>query len=230
MSNIIPIEGLCNRLRVILSYLNSYPTLNIYWENDKTVNNQHFLDIFQPIPNFNFLPSKPTSYIYKGYSHCLPIDNFKNNYLLLKPTKEILLKIKEFISILGTDYDACHIRRTDHTRLAISHKCLTTDLQFINFIQKSTKSKIFIATDNIFTQISLKKLFHNKIIINHGINNTKNLRKSNLETALIDLILCSKSKHFIGSGYSSFTSTIDTLKKINYFDTIIQPLLNDLDK
>lgn len=230
MSIIIPKEGLCNRLRVILSYLVNHPNLEIFWEKDEPICGQHFLDIFQPIENLKFIYSKPSSYIYKGYSHCLPLESFKHNYLLLKPKLEIILKLKEYLGQLGSDYDACHIRRTDHAKIAISHKCFTNDLTFFNFIRNSPKTKVYVATDNPFTQKSLKIIFGSKVIFNNGIKNIKNLRKSNLEDALIDLIICSNSSNFIGSGYSSFSSTIETLKKINYFNSIILPIINDLDK
>lgn len=221
MVNIIPIEGLCNRLRVILSYFAKYNNINVYWGIDNKICYKHFNDIFENIHNINFLTSIPPKIDYKGYSSCLPIDHFKNFYLLLFPKKTIIDKIHSFINLLDLNYDACHIRRTDHTKLAIKHKCLTTDLEFINFIKNSEK-KVYVATDNKMTQDFLKKLFKDKIVFNDGITNNIELRKSSLEDALIDLIICSNAQNFKGSGYSSFSETINILKDINYYEKNIK--------
>jgi hypothetical protein len=231
MVNIIPTEGLCNRLRVIFSYFSKYGEINVYWGIDEKICNCHFNDVFEPIEKINILNSIPKDITYRGYSSCLPWESFKHNFLLLKPKKSILDKINFYTKLLNNNYNACHIRRTDHVSLARKHKRLTTDLEFINFIKNSEKS-VYVATDNKVTQNILKRIFGNKVIFNEGIKNCTNLRKSSLEDAIIDIIICSNADKFKGSGFSSFSQTISILKEINYFNSIILPLQNssDLDK
>lgn len=223
MAIIIPTEGLCNRLRVILSYLEKYSKLEVFWNKDDKICFTHFLDVFHPIENINFLETFPKTFTYQGFSSISPIENYKLKYRLLKPKEEIIHRLKTFLTILGNDFNACHIRRTDHTRIAIRRKLLTTDLEYVKFISNSP-NKVYIATDNIFTQQQLKKIFGDKIVINDGLFSGK-LRNSSLEDAFIDIVICSLAKDFKGSGYSSFTDTIQIFKEINYYKTII----NDID-
>jgi hypothetical protein len=220
-----PIEGLCNRLRVIFSYLQTYSELSIYWPVDDKICLTHFLDVFNPIENIRFLENEIKKYDYCGYSPICSLENFKLQYLKLNPKKDILDKIQTILSQLGSDFNACHIRRTDHTRIAINKKLYTTDLEYILFIRNSP-NKVFVATDNLLTQFQLKKIFGNKVIINNSLFKGK-LRNSSLADAFIDIVICSMAKNFKGSGYSSFTDTINIFKNIKYYDNLLS---NDKDK
>jgi len=223
MTIIVPLEGLCNRLRVLLSFFKQYSNLDVFWPIDEKISNTHFLDIFEPIEKINFLEKLPIKFDYQGFS---PIhNNYQANYLLLKPTIIVLKRIKHFMNILGTNYDSCHIRRTDHTKIALKRKCLTTDRDFYNFIKNSKQEKVYVATDNLETQIYLLKIFGEKVIFNNGISNSKSLRKSSLIDAIVDIIICSNSIEFKGSGYSSFSDTIKIFKSVNYYEKNIKPLI-----
>jgi len=230
MNIIIPTEGLCNRFRVMFSYLTKLSEIQVLWNKDKTVSFTHFLDIFEPIPKINFIYTKPTEILYSGYGTCLSFDKFYYNYILLKPKIEIINKIRDIIKNLGENYNACHIRRTDHIKIAKSHHKFTNDFKFIDFIKKSDKT-VYVATDNKFTQDSLKKIFGNKVRFGYNISPTKNLRQTSLEEALIDLIICSGSVEFLGSGYSSFSHTIQIFKQIDFIKKNINENseINDID-
>lgn len=225
-----PIEGLCNRLRVILSYLQKHHELQVYWPIDDKICNSHFLSIFKPIENVKFLDYElppGNIYDYSGFSANSLIDTYKLEYLKLIPKKEIIDKINSILALLGENFNACHIRRTDHSKLAIKHKLYTHDIFYINFIQNSPY-KVYIATDNLQTQTQFKKLFGEKIITNNLFKGK--LRNSTLADAFIDLVICSMAKEFKGSGYSSFTDTIQIFRDINYYQNVLQEEINDKNK
>jgi hypothetical protein len=214
MITILPIGGLCNRLKVILSFLENNKNLNIYWEKSNDICNQHFLEIFEPNKQLNFLDEKPNEYDFYGFN-----GKVKNPYLykIFQPKPEIKLKINYYLNKLGKYFNSCHIRRTDHIEIQNSTKTLINDTVYINFIARS-KTKVYLATDNIDTQRKFKDIFGDKIVINEEIIDTENLRKSTLENAYIDLVICSLGQIFQGSSkWSTFTTTIETFKKINYW-------------
>jgi hypothetical protein len=217
MATILPIGGLCNRFRVILSFLQFNKTINVYWEELDDICNEHFLKIFKPIPEINFLTEKPSKYHYLGFN-----GKITNPYLYYKiiPQDFVKEKINYYLRKLGNNFNTCHIRRTDHVIIQQNTKSFIPDEVYIRFISISPY-KVFLATDNIKTQIKFKSLFPSKVILNEEISETESQRKSTLDNAYIDLVICSLGKNFLGSSkWSTFTTTINTFRKINYWKKI----------
>jgi len=215
---ICPEGGLCNRLRVILSFMEKYNNFDIYWPKTWDICFQDFTDVFKPLSKLNFIEEKPDKFDYKGTSS-IGKYSYKLYYQIV-PIESIKIRINYFLSKLGKNFYSCHIRRTDHTETQINTKTYISDEVYIYFI-KCSPFKVFLATDNIDTQTKFKSIFGDKLITNDAIIETDSVRKSNLENAYIDLVLCSLGKKFLGSSkFSTFSTTINILNKINYWNNI----------
>jgi hypothetical protein len=214
---VYPKGGLCNKLRVLLSY-NDYALkikkkLLVLW-NKSDMCNGYFLDYFYPIKNINFIyVNNDTVKNYKiDYEGCMWHDDHKLSKKMYKKLR-ILPYIEEKMKkiIYNNKFNAIHVRRTDHTEVAKKHNSYTSDEEFIDFIKKS-EDKVYVATDNNKTQNKFINMFPDKIISSKQLNNSDNLRKTTLEDAIIDLFICSRSKLFMGSGFSSFSGAINFLR------------------
>jgi hypothetical protein len=211
--NIIPTAGLCNRLRVIFSYLKlaneNNKTLNVFWQTNKACNG-HFLDVFSNVDGINFIYKRPEIVDYVGHTPCVRITN-KNIYDKLIPNEKIHTEIKE-LSRNNQPYNSVHIRRTDHIHYAKLKQKFTPDTLFENFIDKS-RDKIYLACDNYKTQKSFMEKYREKIFVNKIIEPIKSQRQTPLEDAVMDLFMCVQSNIFLGTSYSSYSDLIKLLKR-----------------
>ena len=210
-----PIEGLCNRLRVIFSYLQYANSINksllVIWEKTERCNG-YFDDYFEPIENVTFIKykNKDMNVYYRGY-----YKNTEFNYpcykkLKLKPIINNI--INEKLNIIGNNYISIHIRRTDHSFIAKQNKNYTNDDKFITFIENNLNNNLYIATDNLNTYNIFYNRFKNKIKFKYHIEQL-GFRKTTLQDSIIDLFMCVNSYKFMGSGYSSFSGLINKLRK-----------------
>jgi len=214
-----PTGGLCNKLRVTLSYLDfarrNNTHLVVIWKKSSACPG-YFLDYFQPMNGVSFQNSNfnNKSVMYEG---CYTKPEFKNwnIYKELKLVPELERKIQTYQKTLGR-YIAVHIRRTDHVRLAKKTNSFTSDQEFIRFIRRHPDYNLYLATDNSNTQDKFLKLFPDKIkVIENIITKNNSLRQTSLEQAIIDLIVCSRANKFKGSGASSFSSFIERLRDLS---------------
>lgn len=212
-----PICGLCNYLRVVFSYyqkaLKDNEELVVIWRKTAECPG-YFLDYFEKIDKIKFVSDNKNfkNIYYKGFSIC---PEFLPNYKYLKPCKKISKKIIKNIKLLENNYDAIHIRRTDHIAIAKSFNKFTSDEEFIDFVDKSKSKYLYIATDNRETQNKFFDKYSKKLKVIKFIDSSKikNLRKTSLEDAIIDLFMCVYSKNFKGSSFSSFSDTIRDIRK-----------------
>ena len=118
--------------------------------------------------------------------------------------------------ILDDKYISLHIRKTDLEKSLIKNKTknITINEEYINFIEEHKGKKIFLATDNKDTQNQLKKLYKNRLFVYEDINNSDDLRQTNLEHSIIDLFLCILSYSFKGTYRSSFTWMILLIREL----------------
>jgi hypothetical protein len=207
-----PRGGLCNRLRVIFSYYEYAISINkpliVLWIKSSDCNG-YFLDYFEPIPNVTFLTTMTNDIYYEG---CSKHPTFLPNYTCLKLShfmKELILSKKQIID----EYISVHVRRTDHTDLAIKKNKYTKDADFFSFLDKYEKN-IYIATDNEETYTMFKQKYNNQIKLDYHKNNTNSLRHTSLQDAIIDIYMCVLSEHFMGSGHSSFSDLIKELRNM----------------
>ena len=212
---IIPTSGLCNYLRVIFSYYECAKKnnlkLNVIWYVTPQCNGK-FLDYFESVPNINIMYGAPiNTKIYYIGSSIHPV--FKPNYSYLKLLPYMKELINARINILGKNYIAVHIRRTDHTELAKKNNKYTYDNEFINFIDKFNNKNLYIATDNKTTYDIFKKKYPNLVKFNYHEIDNNSLRQTSLKDAIIDIYMCVFSSNFMGSGWSSFSGLINNLRK-----------------
>ena len=209
-----PVGGLCNYLRVVFSYYKKAcyenKKLIVIWE-PTYICPGYFLDYFKPIDNIIFYTHNLYNYAIDYTGHGI-LENFEPNYEKLKLLDEIEIIINNKREILG-NYIATHIRRTDHTNMAKKNNQFTDDDSFYNFIDKYIENKnLYIATDNEVTFSMFKNRYNDLIKIDyHNIIN--HFRKTSLKDAIIDLFMCVYADNFMGSGYSSFSILINTLRQ-----------------
>lgn len=174
----------------------------------------YFLDYFKPLKNAEFYKNNDNSFEinyegYNWYENYNPYQMFIYENLKLKPNLE--KRIKKKISKIGK-YIAIHVRRTDHTATFINKEKvkdkLTTDKEFIDFINQNKNYKIYLATDNKDTQDFYINKFKKIIFYNKKIIKTSNLRQTSLKDSIIDMYMCINAEKFKGSYRSSFSGFI----------------------
>jgi hypothetical protein len=204
--------GLCDRLRVIFSYLHFANSTNQKLEVCWIVNdacNGHFLDIFEPVPNVTF--TEDTSEVdYRGSNWHTQFDPeriFLYNQLKIK--NNVLVIIKNNLKILGKNYIAVHIRRTDQV-IFHDYSDMTSYEDFSKFIEENYNiEKVFLATDNAESQNWFLEKYREKIVVTSKIIPSTNLRQTSLEIAAADLFTCVYSKKFMGTDCSGYTNFIN---------------------
>ena len=219
-----PRGGLCNYLRVIFSYYllaqKRKQELIVIWViTDKCPG--WFLDFFEPVKGIIFERTNDKQYKI-NHSGCRQHRNFQPNYTYLKPLSIINNIIKEKQSLLNNNYIAVHVRRTDHVNLAQKHNMYTSDTDFCNFIDneicKTTTTlgslNLYIATDNNLTYDMFKQKYNNLVKIPYHDVVIEGFRKTSLRDAIVDLFMCARAHSFQGSGYSSFSGLINSLRLI----------------
>jgi hypothetical protein len=194
----------------------------VFWRISNFCNG-HFNDIFTPVPNIiltNVLPCHTISSKYNiiTYYTTHDVDSYASDtslYNMLEPTDVIQQRINHIKNVLGNNYVAIHVRRTDHTELAKNNNNFTQDQAFVDFLKNYKNKNIYIATDNINSQKFFYNIFKKQIKFVKWINNKNlkyNKRKTTLEDAVVDMFVCAGASHFMGSGYSSMTEIINKLR------------------
>ena len=243
---IMPYGGLCNYLRYILSYYdyakNNNMQLVVSW-NKSLECNGYFEDLFLPIQGItiinghNYIHNKIYNIIglkliiFKNYlkkciygSYPLEFYNPNINYKLYSPLKlniNLLEEINKFKLTMGA-YVSMHIRRTDFTLAINNYTDITTNDEFITYINECLKINsnynIYLATDNKVTQDYFKTLYGDKLFVYKNIVDSIYLRKTDLKHAIIDIYLCKDAEYFKGTtSYdtpSSFSQMIYAFKHL----------------
>ena len=134
-------------------------------------------------------------------------------YRALAPKASLRNAIQETLPG-NTPFIAIHVRRTDHTELAQSKGRFTADEEFHTFIaQCPPQCLIYVATDNCKTQKQYVEKYGKRVFWYEEIPSSVARRHHSDETgAIVDLYVCRSASYFKGSGYSSFTDTIEILR------------------
>ena len=148
------------------------------------------------------------------YNSCSSIGSV---YLeIIKPLPYLTKKINEKRNILENNYIAIHVRRTDHEKAAKENGAFTEDDDFFSFIDNHLSKNnylIYVATDNVKTYNMFLEKYNDKIRFPYH-EETNTYRNTSMENAIIDLYMCVYSKKFKKSGWSSFSVTVDNIRKI----------------
>ena len=210
--------GLNNRIQVLLSYLykanKEYKKLKIVWiPNDQCPD--RFDNLFENIDNVEIIYDTYTENIdYKNEWDKENTDYIDANYYsLLKPVESIQKEIDNTKLILGNIYIACHIRRTDAlTHHGYKHH-ITSDDDYIEFIDQYPKElKIYISTDCRDTQQKFIDIYGDRMVYKK-IEKTNELRQTSLQDAVKDMYVCAGATYFMRS-FGSFSDTIEYLREL----------------
>ena len=205
-----PTGGLCNRLRVVMSYyedaMKKKEKLIVVWYQDINCNG-NYTDFFSPLPNAEFIYKDYKGKIdYHGYSALYRVTDYQRLKLL-----PIMIKfVNEKRKILENNYIAIHVRRTDHIEVAKKRNRYTSDEDFFQFIDKykNDAKYLYIAADNKETYEMFQKKYPTLILFPYHEEVKGSKRNTSLHDAIIDLYMCVFSKHFQFSGQSSFSDVI----------------------
>lgn len=217
-------DGLNNKLRVTLAYLYvanvEYKKLRIIWIKDDQCP-ENFDNLFQPINNIEFIYTDivPNDIIDYNVGWTTEDRYLKYKYFKhLKPIKIIQDKIDQTKKLLGNNYIACHIRRTDIVTMKKyfgANFTMNGDDEYIKFINDLDKNlNIYIATDNQDTQQKFIDIYGDRITYKKIVKSDK-LRQTSVQDAVKDMYICAGAKYFMGSPWSSFTDSIEEIRKLN---------------
>ena len=217
------IAGLCNRLRVILSwrkYCIAHNTpCKILWELEEACNG-YFSDYFQPIPDVEFIDSLQNNQKIDVETYNINEDfNLTNeDFKLLKPKNEIQQILdSELNKLSNQDFIAVHIRRTDlknHLyKKGFDFNMLNSII--ISFINNHDNKLIYCASDNRLDYLKLRKKYNNRFFQQKPKFIIRSFRKTELKQAVIDLFMCTLATNFQGTPESSFSEMIINIRQAN---------------
>jgi hypothetical protein len=218
------IGGLANRLRVVLSYWAAYSHIEVVWRPDGEIANAKFGDVFQALPGrVTFLEDHPSP----QYRTTDPVHGvaWAPRYGQLRLRADHYERWRVLRATGTGPYDAMHVRRTD---IVDYSKTIPnpTDEQFVAWGLERTRP-IFVACDNGTTQRKLiraidptstsvanapPRVFFNRVIAVHDLENIGGVRNTTLADAAIDLFMCGGSADFLGTEMSSFTNAVHVLR------------------
>ena len=218
-------SGLCNRLMILLYFINKYQDegLKVVWTPNYACNG-NFLDYFEPINNISFVETKnelqnvfnaTLKYMINSQQDDLGKSCIFMQLNQLKLIPEIQSKLDYYLNSLTKPFIAIHIRRTDYGRILQKLKDAPTEDDFHEFISQYPNHDIYIATDCKKMQLKFinkyvdRILFYKKIEACEG---TTYLRQTNLEHSIMDIYICCHAEYFMGTKDSTFSRFIKQLK------------------
>ena len=224
-------SGIGNRLRVMFSFVHlCYKNYNInnlhfIWEKNRECNG-FFEDCFES-PQLNWI------HVNKTYSSFVDIktnfhisDKIPSWVPFVFPFSDaVKQKAYEIINTIGDDFLGIHLRKTDRKE---SDKVMQYKAPFLQMndddyflkIPDNTNKPIYLPTDNIETQRKFQKKFGERCYINKNIQDTKELRKSELFDAAVDMFICSEASEFYGSFRSSFSEIVKAFRDAKVYDMV----------
>ena len=196
--------GLCNRLRTALSYFAYAQSLGeellFTWPVNSACSDR-FENHFEDIPGLVFTERIDGEVAGPNAKWGeFPHPDFEPDFELLTP--------KYNTSMLDEPHDAIHIRSSEHW---VENRENPT--KFLAFAKLSTKPG-WLATDLKTTQQFFKDIPN----IKHwgDIRECKRIkgphRHTSLKHSVVDLFMCVNAREFLGTEYSSFSETINTLR------------------
>ena len=209
--------GLCNRLRVVLSYRAWRGSITCVWLPDEQIAGARWADVFEPLPGVSFLYEDPgvVDVMACDPTHAAP-QHWPLTYRDVRLREEHEARRLGVRAALGGPYSAVHARRTDCTEMAQAAGAYTTDEELAAWAAQAL-APIYIATDNGTTQRALAQALAGmgkRPAWLEDIPEASTLRHTTLAASAIDLFVCAGSAEFKGSGASSFTNAVHTMRKI----------------
>jgi hypothetical protein len=224
VKRLVPIGGLGNRLRGILSARAAWGEVEVIWAASPAVSGGSFTDVFEPIERVVF------THAGNGHAHDLLYsewgydkmtsgiledapDGWTRDYLDLRPRPALQARIDKLRAGLGGPYTAIHARRCDHTTHAPRFGHFTTNEELIQWRQSQPDGPTYLATDcpetiHAFVQRFPSLHCHRTPERVQGYE----VRPGTLADSVIDLFVCVAAERFKGCWVSSFSETIDLIR------------------
>lgn len=210
---VVPIGGLCNRLRVIGSRLAAAraagKTLTAWWIVGRDCP-ARFRDLFQDPPadliiHENVAPPlqvEKTCSVLSGSKQ----DEWAPTALdAMRPLPMIQARIDALLKRLGPEFSAVHIRRTDHNTRYEEDEVYAT-------FAAITTYPCFCAADNPTSIATLKRTLGDQLVYGGAFKMT-GIRMTELADAVVDLWVASYAVRFRGTYWSSFSEWIDMMRR-----------------
>ena len=221
---VLATDGLCNRLRVALSFAlvarRQNRPLVVVWPIN-SVCPGGFTEAFEPLDGVSFVEEAPRGVRpqFPPRSHDFHPDVRGGDdelgcYRLLQPTPGVQSRVQQNVAALGS-FISLHIRRTDHWGST------ATDDDFADFVDahKSAYPCAYLATDNAVTQAKF---------CGHAVRgrmfaacrrieaDPSRLRQTSIADAVVDIYTCAAADGpFKGCFTSSFSDTIARLRALS---------------
>jgi hypothetical protein len=213
------VGGLCNRLQAILSHREARGAIEVMWDRNEYVSGAWPLDVFEQIPGVTFHDNAGT---WDVEDHGIAHDahaGWRSAYRDLRPVPAVQARIDKLVADLSP-FDAIHVRRTDMMplarRLGID---LTDDDLFLEWVYaRKPRLPIYLATDNGETQRRYLSWLSGGVHIGATFEGGERQgeadhhRNGTLADAVVDLFVCARAREFLGSGFGSFSATIEILR------------------
>jgi hypothetical protein len=218
---VVPMGGLANRIRSILSWRSSHGPIEVLWARSTGVCRARFLDVLEPLEGVTFgdIGDGPAQ-DYKGPCDVAPTcslapdakPGWTESYMELRPLPPIQARIDAIKKTIGSPYYAIHARRTDHVTHAARFGHFTTNDELAKWIGIRRMLPLYVATDCPDTLHWFRQRFDTRCNVEPKAVDGYDKRAQSLEDAVIDLWMCVGAREFRGSWFSSFSETIDVLR------------------
>ena len=210
---VVPIGGLCNRLRVIGSRLAAAraagKTLTAWWIVGRDCP-ARFRDLFHE-PPVDMIIHENVAWPAHVERTCSVLAGSNENEWApvamdaLKPLPAIQARIDALLARLGPEFSAVHIRRTDHNAR------YEEDTVYTDFATGSDRP-CFCAADNPRSIATLKRTLGERLVYGGAFKMT-GIRMTELADAVTDLWVASYAVRFRGTYWSSFSDWIDMMRR-----------------
>ena len=231
---VVPMGGLCNRLRNILSQRSLHDSIEVLWARSDGVSNASWSDVFEPLDRVTFrdigvMPAQD----YAGpcdqgpCSSAIPDapPSWTTAYMELRPLPPILARVDE-LKAMGSPYAAIHARHSDHDENAARFGHVTTNDELLRWFLTSEKLagmerdgnrntvSLYLASECKktieFFRTHCPSLRINAAWTRQVVNYDE--RPGTLADAVVDLWMCKDAAAFRGTWISSFSETIALLR------------------
>lgn len=211
------IGGLCNRLRVMISYLivarRLGESLEVFWYPHVACPTL-FRELFEATPadcviRDGVIAPQGTETTCSRHKDAGAEASWRPVIAeVLRPLPALQARIDAGLAALGPDFTALHIRRTDH------NANYDQDAAFAAFAASGT-GRVFVAADNPRSVANVKRILGERVFwtaqYGSGIGG---LRLTSVQDAVVDLWIAAHAIRFKGTYYSSFSDWIETMRSV----------------
>jgi hypothetical protein len=225
---VIPMGGLCNRLRVILSYRALYGEIEVLWARSTGVCRGSFLDAFEPLSGVTFtdmgdglaqdLPQAADRVGPVSSASFVAPPSWPLGYMQLRPRAHVMDRVDELDEMddRGPNrFAAIHARHSDHDENAARFGHVTTNEELLAWYHESGEGRpLYLASECKKTQewfrARLPAVYANRAWT-HQVHHYDE-RPGTISDAVVDLYICVRAAAFKGTWISSFSETVSLMR------------------